>query len=98
MNVYVYELLLAVLQAIKNKVHPIVIDNTNLQKWEMWPYVRMVPTRIEELNMCVFVTILVETANPPSPHKDSKTRKFSHMGTFPHVPIRTLAILGLGLG
>ncbi|XP_029501770.1 NEDD4-binding protein 2-like 1 [Oncorhynchus nerka] len=30
-----------VLQAIKNKVHPIVIDNTNLQKWEVWPYVRM---------------------------------------------------------
>ncbi|KAK6305757.1 hypothetical protein J4Q44_G00245370 [Coregonus suidteri] len=30
-----------VLQAIRRKVHPIVIDNTNLGKWEMWPYVRM---------------------------------------------------------
>ncbi|XP_013985205.1 NEDD4-binding protein 2-like 1 [Salmo salar] len=30
-----------VLQAIRRKVHPIVIDNTNLRKWEMWPYVRM---------------------------------------------------------
>ncbi|XP_055792855.1 NEDD4-binding protein 2-like 1 isoform X1 [Salvelinus fontinalis] len=30
-----------VLQAIRGKVHPIVIDNINLQKWEMWPYVRM---------------------------------------------------------
>ncbi|KAM9437074.1 NEDD4-binding protein 2-like 1 isoform 4-T4 [Salvelinus alpinus] len=30
-----------VLQAIRGKVHPIVIDNTNMYKWEMWPYVRM---------------------------------------------------------
>uniref|UniRef100_A0A674CCZ4 Uncharacterized protein n=1 Tax=Salmo trutta TaxID=8032 RepID=A0A674CCZ4_SALTR len=37
---------------IRRKVHPIVIDNTNLHKWEMWPYVRMVRTTS---SLCVYV-------------------------------------------
>ncbi|XP_062311709.1 NEDD4-binding protein 2-like 1 [Osmerus eperlanus] len=30
-----------VFEAMKERVHPIVIDNTNVEQWEMWPYVNM---------------------------------------------------------